>query len=222
MRKVTLSFPVVVLAFGLGAGQLRAQQPGGGAFQWYIGGHGGVLNFKTSDQAWKSVFTAGGHLLITARRTGLLLSVDEAFGSNEHFVFTEGVGGTQVATFNDIRKYSATLLAFPLSIPIQPYLGVGLGVLHAVNPSTTGSSDAAREIGSSGFGSFIGGVQFRLARFVGFGQYQITTTPAIQRSSGFGANVGTGRMLDGPTQTFSAGLRIGLGNARERTTSGGY
>jgi hypothetical protein len=57
---------------------------------------------------------------------------------------------------------------------------------------------------------------------VGFGQYQITTTPSIEKSSGFGANVGTGRMLDGPTQTFSAGLRIGLGNARERSTSGGY
>jgi hypothetical protein len=222
MRKVILSISVAVLAFGLGAAQLRAQQPGGGAFQWYIGGQGGLFNFKTSDQAWKSVFTAGGSLLITARRTGLLLSVDEAFGSNEHFVYTDGLGGTQVATFNDIRKYSATLVAFPLKIPIQPYFGLGVGLIHAVHPSTTGPTAAANELGSSGFGSFIGGVQFRLARFVGFGQYQITTTPSIERSSGFGANVGTGRMLDGPTQTFSAGLRIGLGNARERSTSGGY
>src|SRR6185436_1140854 len=116
---------------------------------------------------------------------------------------TDGVGGTQVATFNDIRKYSATLMAFPLSIPIQPYLGVGVGFMHAVHPSTTSLPDAANELGSSGFGSFIGGVQFKLARFVGFGQYQITTTPAIQQSSGFGANRGTGRLLDGPTQTFT-------------------
>ncbi len=94
-----------------------------------------------------------------------------------------------------------------------------------VNPSTTGSAEsqqAARELGSSGFGSFIGGVQFKVARFVGFGQYQITSGSSHQRSSGFGADVATGQLLMGPTHTFSAGLRIGLGNARERARGGGY
>jgi hypothetical protein len=222
MRKVTLRIPVVALALCLGAAQLEAQEGGSGAFQWYIGGHGGVFNFRTSAQDRNTIPTAGGQLLITARRTGLLLSVEEAFGSDEVSFFTDGVGATHVATFNDIRKYSATLVAFPLRIPIQPYLGVGVGLMHVVNPSTTGPADAANELGSTGFGSFIGGVQFKVARFVGFGQYQITTAPSIQRSSGFGAEVGTGRLLEGPTHTFSAGLRIGLGNARERTGSGGY
>jgi hypothetical protein len=95
-------------------------------------------------------------------------------------------------------------------------------LMHVVNPSTTGPQQAASELGSSGFGTFVGGVQFKVARFVGFGQYQITTAPSIQRSSGFGAEVGTGRLLEGPTHTFSAGLRIGLGNARERAGGGGY
>jgi len=57
---------------------------------------------------------------------------------------------------------------------------------------------------------------------MGFGQYQITTSPSIQESSGFGADHGSGRLLEGPTHTLSAGLRIGLGGSRERPTSGGY
>jgi hypothetical protein len=113
-------------------------------------------------------------------------------------------------------------MAFPLRIPIQPYFGVGLGIMQVVNPKTDGPQQAAEEVGSTGFASFLGGVQFKVARFVGFGQAQITTAPAVQRSSGFGANVGIGRLVEGPTYTLSAGLRIGLGNARERAVGGGY
>jgi hypothetical protein len=222
MRKVTRSIPLVILALCLGGTQLEGQEPGRGAFQWYIGGQGGVMSFRTPAQTRGAIPTFGGQLLVTARRTGLLIAVEEGFGSDEVSSFTDGVGSTHTVTFDDIRKYSATLMAFPLRIPIQPYFGVGLGVMHVVNPATEGPQHAADELGSTGFASFLGGVQFRVARFVGFGQAQITTAPAMQRSSGFGANVGTGRLLEGPTYTLSAGLRIGLGNARERATAGGY
>ncbi len=222
MRKVTVSISLTALVLCLGAAHLEAQEPGGGAFQWYIGGGGGVMSFRTPAQTRGAIPVGGGHLLVTARRTGLLLSVEEGFGSDEVSSFTDGAGNTHAVTFNDIRKYSATLMAFPLRIPIQPYLGVGLGIMHVVNPTTTGPQRAADELGSTGFASFIGGVQFRVARFVGFGQAQVTTAPAVQQSSGFGANVGFGRLLEGPTYTLSAGLRIGLGRARERATSGGY
>jgi hypothetical protein len=219
---VTRIFPLAALALGLGAAQLQAQEPGNGAFQWYIGGQGGLVSFRTAAQNRSTMLTGGGQLLITARRTGLLLSVEEGFGSDEVATYTDGVGATKFVSFDDIRKYSAMLMAFPLRIPIQPYLGVGVGLLQVVHPSTDGSEEAANELGSTGFASFLGGVQFKVARFVAFGQYQITTSPAVQVSSGFGAERGTGRLLEGPTHTFSAGLRIGLGNARERATSGGY
>ena len=223
MRMVTRIFPVVALALGLGAAQLSAQQPGNGSFQWYIGGQGGVVNFKTPAQTRGGIPSAGGHILIIAKRTGLLLSVDEAFGSDEVSSYTDGVGTTQVVTFDDIRKYTAALMAFPLNLPIQPYFGLGVGIMHVVSPSNpVPSSTAAVELGSTGFGTFIGGVQFKVARFIGFGQYQITTGASIQRSSGFGANAGTGRLVEGPTHSLTAGLRIGLGGARERPTGGGY
>jgi len=223
MRKVTLRIPVVAMALCLGAAQLDAQEPGGGDFQWYIGAQGGMMSFRTPAQTRGTIPVGGGHVLITARRTGLLLSVEEAFGSDELSSYTTGTGSTQFVTFDHIRKYSATMMAFPLRIPIQPYIGVGVGIIHVVSPSSTQETEnTVNELGSSGFGSFVGGVQFRVARFVGFGQYQITTSPSIDRSSGFGARVGTGRLLEGPTHTFTAGLRIGLGRARERVGTGGY
>jgi len=224
MRVVTLSIPVAALSLCLAAGQLPAQEPGNGNFQWYIGGQGGLMAFTTPSQTRNGVPMAGGHMLIIAKRTGLMISVEEAFGNDEVSSYTDGNGSVQSVTFNDIRKYSAILMAFPLRIPIQPYFGVGFGFLHVVNPVgvTEASSMVAGELGSHGFGSFLGGVQFQLARFMAFGQYQITTSPSIDVIPDVGGGMAFGRLLTGPTHTFSAGLRIGLGSARERPQSGGY
>ncbi len=232
MRMVTLSIPVV-LALCLGAANLSAQQPGNGTFQWYVGGHGGILNFETSAQGRSTVPLGGAHLLITARRTGLLLSVEQGFGSNEQGVYTLQaidsagvlVSQSEVATsFSYIRKYSAMLMAFPIKGPATPYFGIGVGVLHT--GGHTPDDGFAKEMGSSGFGSLVGGLNFRVSRFSAFGQYQITTGPGLRRASETFANgaqnVAFGNLLRGPTHTFSAGLRFNLGNARERASGGGY
>ena len=56
-----------------------------------------------------------------------------------------------------------------------------------------------------------------------FGQYQITTGPRQTRSSDATGNVvAFGRLLEGPTHTFTGGLRFGLGSARESVKTGGY
>jgi hypothetical protein len=232
MRMVTLSIPVV-LALCLGAANLSAQQPGNGTFQWYVGGHGGILNFETSAQGRSTVPMGGAHLLITARRTGLLLSVDQGFGSNEPGAYTlqviDSAGAlvsqnSIVATFNYIRKYSAMLMAFPIRGPATPYFGVGVGILHTGghNPD----DGFTKEMGSSGFGSLVGGLNFRVSRFSAFGQYQITTEPGTRRARQQftdGSQIVTfGSLLRGPTHTFSAGLRFNLGSAKERATGGGY
>jgi hypothetical protein len=151
-----------------------------------------------------------------------MLSVEEAIGDTELSSYTTAGGATQLVSFNDIRKYSATLMGFPLRTPIQPFVGIGVGIMHVVNPFTgsDASSAVATELGSTGFGSFVGGVQFRVARFMGFGQYQITTSPA-RHATPDGGGFAVGNLLAGPTHTFSAGLRIGLGSARERGQSGG-
>jgi hypothetical protein len=56
-----------------------------------------------------------------------------------------------------------------------------------------------------------------------FGQYQITTSPSQKVvTASDGTPLAVGRLLDGPTHTFSGGLRIGLGSARENVRGGGY
>jgi hypothetical protein len=134
------------------------------------------------------------------------------------------LSGTQTVTFNDIRKYSAVLMAFPIRAAVQPYLGVGWGIMHTVSPQTTGGFQSdAEDLGSSGFGTFLGGVTFQVGRLMAFGQYQITTSPGQGSvTDQTGAVVASGRLLQGPTHTFSGGLRFGLGSSKESVKTGGY
>jgi hypothetical protein len=224
MRMVIRSIPVLALALGLGVTQASAQQPGNGDFQWYIGPQAGVMVFKTPTQNSSAIPVFGGQTLIVARRTGLMISVEEAVGSDETSSYAD-LNGTQAVTFNDIRKYSAVLMAFPIKAAAQPYLGVGFGIMHVVNPQVGSAAfqEDASEVGSSGFGTFLAGLQFQLGRFMAFGQYQITTGASNDTvEDATGAPVAFGRLLDGPTHTFSGGIRLGLGSAREKVKSGGY
>ena len=217
---------VLMLAAMAPVGAAAAQQSAIGENQWYVGAQGGVLIFETPTQTRGAIPTGGGHLLVTLKRTALLVQVEEGFGNDETSSYTDptsATGSRQVA-FNDIRRYSATLLAFPLKRAFQPYLGVGFGIMHVVNPQPLGTvsaaefdfhQDVANRFGSFGFGSFLGGVQFRLGRLAGFAQYQITTGQG--RESFFDNNSGnnfSGRLFSGPTHTFSGGIRVGLGGAR--------
>ena len=73
------------------------------------------------------------------------------------------LSGTQTVTFNDIRKYSAVLMAFPIKAAVQPYLGVGWGIMHTGDPADHRAPSRAtrNELGSSGFGTFLGGFSSR-------------------------------------------------------------
>jgi hypothetical protein len=183
--------------------------------------------FRTPAQTRGGMFTAGGHTLITARRTALMLSVDEGVGSNERSAYNDANGTIQPVSFNDIRKYSAILTAFPIRSAAQPYLGIGVGIIHAVNPFPDSASFAspaaqaqalqdARDLGSTGFATLIGGLQFKVGRLVAFGQYQLTSAQG-DKTLESGAS---GRLFVGSTHTFSGGLRVSLGSAREQPRAG--
>jgi hypothetical protein len=236
MRMLSRSIPVAGLALCLGAGPLLAQESGSSNFRWYVGGHGGVTFFRTPTQASSEMPVAGGHLLIVAKRTGLLLSLEHGFGDDEtssyDFVVVDSTaggavvsGGTVNTTFSGLRKVSAVLMAFPIKNDyLNPYLGLGVGILTTTGNEPDGRTTSA--LGSTGFGTLIGGLQFRLSRFTAFGQYQITTKPQVDEVV---TALGGGRFLhefgrltvDG-THTLTAGLRFDLGGAREAVKTGGY
>lgn len=203
---------------------LAAQQLREDSFKWYVGAQGGVLVFESQTQDRTGIGTAGVHTLIMAKRAALQLSVEEAFGSNEPSAFGDALApnGTRPVTFDRLRKYSAMLMAFPLrAAKVEPFFGVGFGIMHTVDTQVEGivtspdeASEAVREAkdrGSSGFGSLLGGLQARLSPlFVIFGQYQVTTSPS------------SGSLLVGPTHTVAGGFRFAIGGAKEGIRGGGY
>jgi hypothetical protein len=217
---------VAVVAVGLTSGWATARaQQWDDQFRWYIGGQGGVFAFETPSQTRAAVPTFGGHLLVVAKRTGLLISVDEALGDNELTGYADNTASTGVRSivFDRIRKYAATLTGYPVRGATQPYLGLGFGLLQVINPQPNPETefftsplqaalvkDEADQRSTDGFMSFVAGIQFRLGRVMGFGQYQITTSPSA------------GSLLRGPSHGIAGGLRFSLGGAKEGIKGGGY
>ena len=159
---------------------------------------------------------------MVAKRSGLLVSVDEALGSNEATGYSDvnANAGVRDVSFDRIRKYSAVLTGYPIRGPTQPYIGLGFGLLQVVNPQPGGfftspqqallAKRLAETKSTDGFISFVGGIQFRLGRVVGFGQYQISSSPT------------SGHLLQGPAHAVTGGLRFSLGGAKEGIRGGGY
>lgn len=215
---------LTLLAVLLGAnGALSAQQLREDSYRWYIGPQGGVLLFQTQTQDYSTIPSAGFHILVMGKRAGLQLSVDEAFGSEESSAFGDATApnGAREVTFDHLRKYTAAVMIFPLRARFEPYFGLGFGILHTTGTKVDGvfanpddAADAlaeAKERGSTGFGSLLGGVQLRASKsFVIFGQYQVTTAPS------------DGSLLVGPSHGIIAGIRFGLGKAKEDIKGGGY
>ena len=198
-----------------------AQDGGRNPFSWYFGAQGGVMLFETPRQESGGIPVAGANILITAKRTALMLSVEEGFGSDELTSFVDATAptGARDVTFNNIRKYSALLLAYPLRGHAQPFLGVGFGLIHIHNPQAQNTltvaekaalDDSASALGSSGFGSAVAGLQLQVGGFAIYGMYQITTSPSREK------------LLSGPTHNLTAGIRFSLGSAKEGITGGGY
>lgn len=232
MSTVTRSIALIAAMAILQAIPAAAQ--GTSALHWYIGGQGGAISFATPNQTRSFMPIAGAHLLVNAKRTGLLLSIDQGFDSRNisgySFVVTDSTAtpvsaGTVTSSFDGLRKYSAVLMAYPIrGRVVQPYLGLGGGILHTTQDSIGGA--AASHLGSHGFATLLGGLEFRLGRFTAFGQYQIATAPSSRTLRTTLDQTHTlvefGNITSGPTHTLEAGLRFDLGRARDETSGSGY
>lgn len=197
----------------LAPGQLHAQRSD--SYTWKLGFEAGAMLFQTRSQNTKTIPSGGAHILIMAKQGGLLMGVDEGFGKNE-----STVGGAIL--FNDLRRYQAVLMAFPFHMAVEPYFGVGGGILQVVGPrinpalGLTDPTDratliaAANDASSSGFLTGLAGIQGRWGQVTAFAQYQIGSSPSDDK------------LLHGAMHSLHAGIRIGLGSARDGVKSGGY
>ena len=213
MGTYTRGLPALVVGAAIMVSPLAGQENvGTGSFKFYFGAYAGATMFETTAQDDKVDPTIGAQIFVTARRTALRLSVEETFTNDNLAAYADpsAPGGVQQVSFNNIRKYSLMLIGIPLQGAIQPYLGLGVGWMHTVNTYVLGSpSDpiAAREEavdrGSVGFGSAMAGLQIRMKGVAVFGTWQITSAPD------------EGSLFVGPTHSFTGGVRLSLGPARE-------
>ena len=216
-----------------GVAPLEGQEIRSDSYKWYFGITGGGLMTQTQTQDYQVYPSVGAHLSVIGKLGGVMLSFEESFGDNEQsafgFAFTDitETGDTVTAfpihsaSFDRVRKYSATLMAYPMKARLEPYLGVGFGLMHTVGtqmesmvttPEEAIVADSVLQVRTStGFGSFVGGLQYGAgSAMVLYGQYQITTSPA------------SGNLLTGPTHAFLFGVRFRLGRAKEDIKGGGY
>ena len=232
MRIRSRALPLVALAAVAAVHSLEAQsahsdrssvaQVRDNRFKWFFGAEGGAMFFETQSQNTSGIPAVGAHIAVVARRAGLMLGVDEAFGSKQPTSFLDPSDNynQRGVTFDRIRRYGFTLTGYPIRGEFEPYLGVGFGITQVINPTVTGvfaSADQAaistlyaKDVSTAGFASFMGGVQFRVGRMAAFGQYQINSAPAQDN------------LLRGPLHTLLGGLRFSLGSAREDVKGGGY
>jgi hypothetical protein len=225
MGKLTRSAALLLLAGLLQAPPAAAQ--GTSPFHWYIGGQGGVMNYATATEGRKFRPMFGVHLLVTGKRTGLLLSAEHSFGdertSGYDGFIQDSVGNvttvyTVPTTFDGVRKYSAVLIGYPIGgVILHPYIGVGVSLVYLQHSNPEYSTTS--QLGSYAVGTLVAGMEFRVSRFSAFGQGQITSKPSIGSTSFSGGGKTTiteyGALLRGPTYNLTAGLRIDLGNASE-------
>ena len=211
MSRLSRSISMFALLTAVGATSAAAQNLASDNFRWYVGGQAGAFIFRTPNQTRGAIPMAGGHFLIKARKGGLYIGVDEAFKKNQMSSYATSTGGTQDVTFTDVRRFTFALMAFPVRGAATPYFGVGGGIMNVVSPKAGGFDDpVATDLGSSGFGTFMAGLQFRVGGVSAFGQYQIQTIP------GYKANeFGAGRLISGTVHSISGGVRVSLGASRE-------
>lgn len=218
--------PVRVVAVAIGGlvmmSTVALAQRTDDSFKWYLGAQAGILGFETPSQTRTWVPTVGGQILVMAKRTGLMVSVEEALGKDEVSGYTDvnANAGIREVLFNRIRKYGATLTVYPVRGPTQPYFGLGFGLIQVVNPKPQGvftspaqanlANQLASDKSADGFISAVAGVQFRAGRMVAFGQAQLSSSAR------------SGHLLRGAGQAITGGLRFSLGGAKEGIHGGGY
>jgi hypothetical protein len=183
---------------------------------WYWGAKGGALRFGTETEGMVVEPTAGAEWLITKRRGALLVSIDQAFFNRTSAVYdAQAENNVRLVDLKDRRRYSATLLAFPIEQgTLRPYAGIGLALESIQSTEPVGEfvdagqyyqvADATYEGSSRAIALGMVGVQANFARAAVF--LQASASPA-QRRSLFNRS---------GSQLIEAGIRYNLSSAIER------
>ena len=218
LSRLALSALVVALV----ARPAAAQESTDRHHRWYWGAQAGGFLYQTNAQGYYFDPVIGAHWLITGKRSALYI------GAEQVFFLTEGravVGdrnsatGLREATFSQVRRLFAGVLAFPLQKRIEPFVGGGFAIMTVQDPTVDCSGNtpnsqcaslndqvaaqaAVDDAGSKGFAWIMGGVQINMGKLAVYGHYMLTSA-----AQGF--------LISGTTHSIQGGIRYSLGTSKE-------
>ncbi|MGH7589929.1 MAG: hypothetical protein ACREL2_00705, partial [Gemmatimonadales bacterium] len=218
MRMLSRSIVLGVLAAAVVGTPAWAQ--GSRQYTLYFGAQGGLISVKDGTAGGKRdlIAAAGAHFLVTGARSGLLISVDQSFGTTKSgtvgTVVVDSAGNATSSSttvkYTGVRRYTFAVLLFPVRHSIvQPYVGIGGGILHSTG--NTPGGHVVANLGTQGFLTAIGGLEFRVAGLSAFGQAQVTSAPSVRTMAtnltDGSTEYDTGSLLQDPSFSVMAGIR---------------
>lgn len=200
---------LIVAAMFPAAAAAQAGRPFKDAWFWGVTGGGYTFSTVSEQNLWAP--SIGAEWLITRTRGGLYLSAEQAFFDKTSAV-SDASGTPALVNIHDLRRFSAALLAFPVTYGrLRPYAGVGmsLNLIRRASlvapPADPAEADALQQRvdDQKDRAAFIGlaGAQVQFTHFSLFGQ--ATWMPAQQRF------LFNGRA----TYILQAGIRFNVGSS---------
>lgn len=195
--------------------------------KWYWGGQGGIFMYQSrTDSTSQFAITAGGHWLITGKRSALLIGFDHImFPDSSTSMINDNttLTGTRLVDFSTGRRIQAVLYAVPSDSWIQIMLGGGFAIHQLTNATPLGGTEGkggpfatlaeqtnaqaiTADQDTRAFAVMSGGAQLRLGRLALFAQYQYT--PAAKNF-----------LLRTAQHSATAGIRFALTTAHEDVTT---
>ena len=183
---------------------------------WFFGAHVGNMTYWTTTTSHGQAPFIGGESLITRKRGGLYLSMDQAYFDATTTIYDGSqTSGTRVIDVKDNRRFTAAAMIFPKAFGLlRPYGGIGfaLNFIQSATPrgpyDPTGSNaQLAIDLNDQKTRSapvFIAGAQLQLLRFSVYGQG--TYMPA---QADFLLN-------NNETYFLEAGIRYNIGSSIEK------
>ena len=182
--------------------------------RWYWGGQGGFTTFGSGITAE----TAGGHWMITGKRSAFYFGIDALFfglgsgGETLNVTNPQSPTGITEVTFDRGNRIEFLLYAFPSTGHLQIYLGGGFAInqISDINPTSTtlGSAEfnsitaIVDDLDTKAFAVFSSGLQLRLGRLGIYGEYRF-----LPKSDDF--------LLNTLQHSVLGGLRFALTHAHE-------
>jgi hypothetical protein len=227
MKPLSRVLASALLLGALAASPAMAQRKTDRNYQWYWGGQGGAFMYKTNFQPYYFDPVLGGHWLITARRTALYVSYEQAWfltDARATIADPNSTSGLRDVSFRNMRRLMFGVLAFPTQKRIEPFAGGGFALMQVLDPlvdcSGTGpnsdcptlsdqisAQDRAQDGSSKAFFWMMGGIQINNGRLALFGHYLITSA-----ARGF--------LIEGTTHSIQGGIRYAIGTAKEGVSEG--